>query len=172
MQVYQYHLTQNTYKDSQDIIAWENNGIMVQVNSLSDLPLPPEGFEWREGNPEGIKRYEPDNINSINDQLESLYMSLKPDERAQFYTIKAGVKEAILKQDYEAAGFIIMSITVSPNLETIKDGMLEILGLAAQKHNFIPPDFNKDAAINLKDDTLTWWQRLLQSIQAYFNGGN
>lgn len=86
----------------------------------------PEGWEEQEHEllPEGwvfVQRPAPE---TLGDKLNNTFKGLDVTTRAAFYPIKAAMHQAVVEGDLEAARAILQGLTVSPDLEAIKDTMI------------------------------------------------
>lgn len=123
---------------------------------------------WVEGLPEDIEPYKP---LTLSEQLETIFEAQPVDIRAAFYPHRPAIKEALLNDDFEAAGFIINSVTVPAGLEAVKDDMLGVLKVVVEKQD-LPDDFEASEQATPTTDASDWWTKLWQSVQAFFGGNN
>jgi hypothetical protein len=69
-------------------------------------------------------------LDSLNAQLDDIFMNLPPEIRAVFYQQKAAVKIALESQDVEAAQLIILGTTVPEELESVKQELLSVFSVS------------------------------------------
>jgi len=96
------------------------------------------------------------------EQLALMFDGLPVNARAAFYGVRNAVNEALQKGDYEAAGFIITSVSVDSELLPIKEQMLTLLEEPIK--DSVPTDFIAAENSNPSTTATSWWTRLWNFI--------
>lgn len=109
---------------------------------------------------------------SVAKQLENIFLAQGTAIRSQYYSIKPAIRDAIFNNDYESAGFMINNLSIPVELEGIKDELLSVLKVQAEKFSFIPPDFKASETQTPTTDPSDWWTNLKTALQNFFGGNH
>lgn len=109
-------------------IRRKENHLMIKAFGFTSAgglgDFDPQFYEEVEGElPHGFQM---EVLDSLNTQLDNIFMNLSPEVRAIFYQQKAAVKIALESQDVEAAQLIIAGTDVPEELASVKQELLNI----------------------------------------------